>query len=713
MKHMKNMKNMERRSHLVLVLIMALSVLTSIVHADICQPNNSLTFDASELSVDQVAKKIFDHNLQHQKSDFETAIEIVNHCQNIVDDRISNIGFDISDKESAKSKMIRNRDIRGINEQIKQNQQNIIKIRGSMKKSLENIRYKGLFLAVIKYNSIFQSKQALLAIAESLITRDAIVELNGEFIEAISMAKNHELVKDEIKLVIQGQMDVDNVYLKKLIPGDRLFYYLSKVSVSPLKQGKQDKARADYQSQYEHLVMSASQGINTRTLQNFGLNENQIAEINSQIQTFTKTIKRENSRSRIKEKSAIEDASQKLNDINKTIIRLQGQIKKKRKEIKKSYREIGFQCNQIAENCIDRAIASINKDIKRLKQALITEKNKELKVNQSTVIPEGQPQKEIASMAISLVKQLQSSHEKVNKLLEQTVAVNYEIQSSESKQTLEINRQVDKYWVYLDPVGQVFKVMVVVKFKILQKSYRESEIYDRYQESSSGKTWTDPITGMEFVWINPGRFSMGSPSNEENRDSDESQHTVKITQGFWLGKYEITQGEWKKVMGSNPSKFKNCGKNCPVEQISWEDVQEYIKKMNRQGNGKFRLPTEAEWEYAARAGTSTPFSFGATIRPDQVNYDGNYPYGKAAKGKYRKKTVRVGSLPANAWGLHEMHGNVWEWVEDWYGDYPTGTVTNPRGPASGSFRVPRGGSWSNNAGYCRSACRSRISAVYP
>ena len=183
MKHMKNMKNMERRSHLVLVLIMALSVLTSIVHADICQPNNSLTFDASELSVDQVAKKIFDHNLQHQKSDFETAIEIVNHCQNIVDDRISNIGFDISDKESAKSKMIRNRDIRGINEQIKQNQQNIIKIRGSMKKSLENIRYKGLFLAVIKYNSIFQSKQALLAIAESLITRDAIVELNGEFIE--------------------------------------------------------------------------------------------------------------------------------------------------------------------------------------------------------------------------------------------------------------------------------------------------------------------------------------------------------------------------------------------------------------------------------------------------------------------------------------------------------------------------------------------------
>ena len=113
-----------------------------------------------------------------------------------------------------------------------------------MKKSLENIRYKGLFLAVIKYNSIFQSKQALSAIAESLITRDAIVELNGEFIDAISLAENHELVKDEIKQIIQGQMDVDNVYLSKLIPGDQLFYYLSKVSVSPLKQGKQDKARA-------------------------------------------------------------------------------------------------------------------------------------------------------------------------------------------------------------------------------------------------------------------------------------------------------------------------------------------------------------------------------------------------------------------------------------------------------------------------------------
>jgi len=227
---------------------------------------------------------------------------------------------------------------------------------------------------------------------------------------------------------------------------------------------------------------------------------------------------------------------------------------------------------------------------------------------------------------------------------------------------------------------------------------------------------TDSTLGMnmDMIWIPPTGeqgFKMGSPSNEAGRDDDETEHTVILSQGFYLGKYEVTQGQWEKVMGSNPSDnthiFSNTD-NYPVEKVSWNDVLRFIQKLNSQTDNRYgyRLPTEAEWEYAARAGTRTPFSFGDIITPQQANYDGNYPYNGGAKGIYRKTTVPFGSLPANAWGFHEMHGNVWEWVQDGYGDYPSNTVTDPQGASSGSSRVNRGGSWLNVARYLRAAGRS-------
>ena len=199
---------------------------------------------------------------------------------------------------------------------------------------------------------------------------------------------------------------------------------------------------------------------------------------------------------------------------------------------------------------------------------------------------------------------------------------------------------------------------------------------------------------------------MGSPSNEPERVDNERQHRVTISKPFYLQTTEVTQGQWREVMGNNPSYFKNCGDDCPVEQVSWNDVREFIRKLNqREGANKYRLPTEAEWEYACRAGTDTPFYFGDCLSTDQANYNGNYPMPGCAKGEYRKTPVPVGSFSPNAWGLYDMHGNVWEWCQDWYGNYPSGHVTDQTGPSSGSARVGRGGSFSSRAGYCRSANR--------
>jgi len=209
---------------------------------------------------------------------------------------------------------------------------------------------------------------------------------------------------------------------------------------------------------------------------------------------------------------------------------------------------------------------------------------------------------------------------------------------------------------------------------------------------------------LTMLWVPPGTFLMGSPDTEEERRENETQHPVALTKGFWLGQTAVTQAQWRAVMENNPSRFK--GDQLPVDSVFWNDCQTYIKKLNEEiVGGGFRLPTEAEWEYACRAGTSTPFSFGETITSEQVNFRGDRPYAGGQQSEYRACTVAVGTLPANPWGFCEMYGNVWEWCGDWYSPYAAGRQRDPVGAASGRSRVLRGGSWDRDGRDCRSAIR--------
>ena len=170
---------------------------------------------------------------------------------------------------------------------------------------------------------------------------------------------------------------------------------------------------------------------------------------------------------------------------------------------------------------------------------------------------------------------------------------------------------------------------------------------------------------------------------------------------------EVTQGQWKKLMNKNPSYFGQCGDDCPVEQVSWHDAQEFIRQLNvLESKNKYRLPTEAEWEYACRAGTDTTFSFGKCLTTEQANYNGNYPLAACQKGQYSKRPISVKSFPPNAWGLRGMYGNVWEWCQDWLGEYSENAVTDPLGPPTGALRAIRGGGWNSYAKACRSGNRS-------
>ncbi|WP_374495622.1 formylglycine-generating enzyme family protein [Zoogloea sp.] len=229
------------------------------------------------------------------------------------------------------------------------------------------------------------------------------------------------------------------------------------------------------------------------------------------------------------------------------------------------------------------------------------------------------------------------------------------------------------------------------------------------EDAEWGLAATLNLNGVKqtFRWIQPGTFLMGSPRDELGRYSDETQHKVTLSRGYWLADTACTQALWQAVMGDNPSRFKVYPAN-PVEQVSWNDVQTFFARLDALVPGlDAGLPSEAQWENACRAGTTTPFSFGENITSEQVNYDGNFPYAGGKKGLYRACTVPVKSLPPNPWGLYEMHGNVREWCADWFGNYPQGPQVDPSGPPEGVERVLRGGSWINDGQYCRAAARCR------
>ena len=216
---------------------------------------------------------------------------------------------------------------------------------------------------------------------------------------------------------------------------------------------------------------------------------------------------------------------------------------------------------------------------------------------------------------------------------------------------------------------------------------------------------------LELAWCPAGVFQMGSPADEPEREDDEQQHQVKISKGYWMGIYPVTQRQYKAVMGNNPSNYDGFDSH-PVENVSWFDAKAFCEKalkdaQNLPEGAVFDLPTEAQWEYACRAGTTTTFHFGNEFNGSQANCDGTRPYGTKQAGPNIDCTCNVGSYAPNAWGLYDMHGNVWEWCNDWYGAYDNGFVSDPQGAASGTQHSERGGSWRNAAKRCRAAIRRK------
>jgi formylglycine-generating enzyme required for sulfatase activity len=240
--------------------------------------------------------------------------------------------------------------------------------------------------------------------------------------------------------------------------------------------------------------------------------------------------------------------------------------------------------------------------------------------------------------------------------------------------------------------AQVDELKEYLELASLKLQYKQKELISGLQEIITN------TIGMEFKLILSGSFNMGSPTNESGRFSDvEKQHEVTISRPFYLQTTELTQGQWKKVMGDSSYFVQSCGNDCPKVVVSWYGAQKFLNKLNQmESTNKYRLPTEAEWEYACRAGTDTAYSF------DNVDKLEEYAW-YSANSDDQIHPVR--KKKPNAWGLYDMHGNVWEWCQDWHGNYPSSPITDPKGPADGEYRSTRGGSYKENQAALRSAVR--------
>jgi formylglycine-generating enzyme required for sulfatase activity len=252
-------------------------------------------------------------------------------------------------------------------------------------------------------------------------------------------------------------------------------------------------------------------------------------------------------------------------------------------------------------------------------------------------------------------------------------------------------------------------------------------VLDRSQPVAAGSSkQVVNSLNMKFALIPKGTFLMGSPKTEEQRGADEDQHEVSITKDFYLGVHEVTQGQYLRVMGDNPSCFTPTGAGkakvrakettqSPVECVSWRQAAAFCQKLadlagEKAAKRSYRLPTEAEWEYACRAGTTTALHFGDVVESYSANFNGLSPYGAGRGGPFHRTTRPVGEYPANLFGLCDMHGNVMEWCNDWYAAdyYKNSPKEDPQGPDAGTEKVTRGGSWSNSGKACRSAVRTKL-----
>ncbi|MDI9338408.1 MAG: SUMF1/EgtB/PvdO family nonheme iron enzyme [Alphaproteobacteria bacterium] len=621
----------------------------------------------------------------------------------------------INDIQNLKNVLIENSDVIAINKQLAEKKIALTEIKNNFKTQFDNLSLLGVYVVLLNRSSDEGlTAEALLNEARNFVVAKAIEDLNGSFIQMLEEQTNQNNVNNYSQIIkqhIKGSLELEPSFIfKEDVNNFNQKLYILTVKVNPLKQN------------------TFNQNINLTTSGNKLItNDNLYAELNNIIfqtaeqkqhliqkyEDFTRHCHEVNLETETHKKTIIENYQTKINNIQLEINDLNSKLSDKFQNIKDIANKIGVVYNE------QNIALTKNNIVKELNIKLENKKNKIIDIfeqiwqfPQSTKVYKNteKPIVDIATQIKSVKERLEQAGKMVLYQNNQELQDNLFAESTHQK--LIVNRTVNMLWVELIQNDTYWEVVIYAQYHLSKESETDSENNGNSNQEKNkipnNGVVTYTVNGYNFQMklVEGGSFSMGCTHEQSFIcESDEKPaHTVNLS-GFYIGKFEVTQGLWKSVMGYNPSFFNKAGDDYPVENISWDDCQIFIKQLNQLTGNYFRLPTEAEWEFAARGGIKNPQQtlFSGSKYNELVQWD-NTNSGNT--------THQVGLKQPNSLGLYDMSGNVWEWCADSYGTYSINNLTNPIGTNSGFFKVLRGGSWDTNIKNCRVSNRGYYIASY-
>jgi formylglycine-generating enzyme required for sulfatase activity len=635
-----------------------------------------------------------------------------------------------------RQQLLQNKSYTKLTVQLAEAEANYSEILSDIKKSLQGVAYKGFYVCAIKNISPMDDPDKLIEKAKAHITPIAVRDILGFFIQSVTDLYRKEGFEDQlytyIREEISGKLEVETKFNHAINPAERVFWYACKVVVSPLSEKLTTKSIPIEDENPNYVVINALKESNVRALaSSLDIKRSIANEIENVVKANRMAVESENISIKSREENIIRNGQQKLIELSDKI-----------KMIKLSIDQANFNIRLLVEDKIKLKYNSSNMvesienadkyllgKIKELYDLELSLRERKLQAEWDKVIATpGNPRVAISNTVIELKSQFETNYGKIEQFIEVAELINDDLSLAQGRKLIH-QREVDRMWIFLEPLTTGFKLHTLTHLRIINSvnptingaQDEEKNKADNTKIIPESKnpivtqvpSFTIQVEGnaINMIGINGGLFTMGCTS-EQGSDCWSNENPVRevMVNNFFIGKYEVTQALWKVVMGasaslSNPSYFKNCD-NCPVESVSWEDVQVFIEKLNKITGKNFRLPTEAEWEYAARGGASASLNNPTKFAGSNTIHDVAWHYGNSGR-----KTSIIARNKPNSLGLHDMSGNVSEWCEDDWRIYSTDHTTSAAWIDSprDSRRVHRGGSWQDEPIKCRVSSRGNES----
>lgn len=671
-----------------------------------CLETNPQMLEAGQITETKLAELVKTHKKTFSSYEIEQLKDCIQRHNNGVNTELLKWKNKYGDWSLAWNELIDLTDIEALEKQVEAQKNKVKELKTKLSEDLGNIATKGMYLCVLKEldpydfnNSSLQEK------AKSAVTPVAVQNINGNFIQSLTETVQTEHAQSFVKYIqdrVSGELTVSQMLLTKPSPTRTAFAYVALVDVFPLR--KSSLGQGIMKPTSAPIVMDLL-GRDAGSLEAIsGYDASWKQEVEQLVQNNRELVKEANRNAEKQRQQLMEKAGEDVFSVEQELQQLQNKLKRKRGDLAERMQQVGLSSSGSISGDIQKIRGKLSQQLDVLYGEYLEIKSKELLFRYDIALSgERSIPEEIGAQGLQLVQQLEKTYgkaEEFEKLNELVKGENLDLFSQRVKEGGRLIREVSRVWVFQEMHAGGWRLTVVARFKVLPGG----------SSGTTSSTQASQLPGrpaVEWVSIPAGTFTMGSPSYEIDRESDEGpQHSVSLS-GFQMSKHEVTFAQYDAfcdATGRRKPSDNGWGRgNRPVINIDWNDATAFAQWMG------CRLPTEAEWEYACRAGTTSPFNTGSCLSRWQANYNGDNPYSTCAKGTYFQKTMAVGSYAPNAWGLYDMHGNVYEWCSDWYGDYSKFEHFNSNGPTKGTFKIIRSGFWGSDGKYSRSANRNSSS----